>query len=238
MRKSLLVLLIVLLALAGLVVAQDSDAFDCESITPPTDDLSYYVGLGNGYFAQGDFLTAAAVYTCALDANPDFAPAYVSRGYAYASQGNQGAALDDYNQAIALDSNNLAAYNNRGILYTAQGRFGLALTDFDLVIALDAENAVAYNNRAVVHAAEGNYELALADFQQAIDLDPDYATPHAGLGVVYSALAVQSYNAYRDIEGRSARLPAGEGDDVLRSLSVEAETGTFNTWLPLQTPAQ
>lgn len=236
MRKMLLVLLIALLA--GLVVAQDSDDLDCESVAPPSDDLSFYVGLGNGYYAQGDFLTAIDVYSCALAVDPNFAPAYVSRGFAYAAQGNQGAALDDYNTAIERDPNSLAAYNNRGILYTAQGRFGLALTDFDLILALDPENAVAYNNRAVVHATEGNYELALADFQRALELDPDYATPHAGLGVVYSALAVESYNAYREIEGRSARLPAGEGDDVLRSLAVEAETGTFNTWLPLQTPVQ
>ena len=234
--KRLLLIVMLLWGIFSVTVAQTD--FSCEEITPPTDELSFYVGLGNGYFRQGNYTRAIEVYTCALDVDANFAPAYVSRGFAYAIQGNQQAALDDYNAAIAIDGNYLPAYINRGILYTQQGRFGLALNDFDLVIALDADNAIAYLNRGVVHAAEGDYDLALADFESALDIDPGLSQVHAAMGAVYTALAVESYAAYRNLEGESVRLPAGEADSILRSLTVERETGTFNTWLPLQTPAQ
>ena len=71
-QRALLVALSALL-LAGIASAQTD--LSCEDIHPPTDDLSYYVGLGNGYFAQGSYNTAIVVYTCALTVNPDFAPA-------------------------------------------------------------------------------------------------------------------------------------------------------------------
>ena len=236
MKKRLLIMLLSLgLLLVGLTFAQTE--ITCEEIVPPTDDLSYYVGMGNGYYQQGNFNTAIIVYSCALEVDASFAPAYVSRGYAYMALGNQAEALNDYNRAIELDGNLLSAYINRGNLYTVQGRFGLALTDFDLVVALDAENALAYNNRGVVHAAEGDYELAIADLQQAIALDPTYPAPHAALGVVYSAMAVESYADYRELTG-SQRLPSGDADIVIQSLAIERETGTFNTWLALQTPSQ
>ena len=210
----------------------------CEDIQATTDGLAYYVGLGNAYFEQGGFNTAIIVYSCALEQDATYAPALVARGFSFAALGNQGNALDDYNLALELDENLIAGYINRGILYTQQGRFGLALTDFDLVIALDPENARAYNNRGVVYAAEGDYDLAIADFEQAIELDASYPAPYASLGVVYSALAVQQYRAYRELAGAGARLPAGDADLVIQSLTLEQETGTFNTWLALQTPSR
>lgn len=236
MKRLLITILSVAVMLSGIALAQTE--LICEDIQPPTDDLAYYVGLGNGYFTQGNFNTAIIVYSCALEVNPNYAPAFVSRGFAYAALGNQASALADYNQALELNPDLLSGYINRGILYTTQGRFGLALTDFELVIALDAENAIAYNNRGVVHAAEGDYELAIADFQMAIELNPEYAAPHAALGVVYSAMSVESYANYRELAGETARLPSGDADIVIQGLAIERETGTFNTWLALQTPSQ
>lgn len=238
MKRTRLLLLVLVVLLAGIALAQDDNELNCEELQPGTEGLSFYVGLGNAYYDQGNFVTAVQVYSCALQVDANYAPAYVSRGFALAAQGNQGAALDDYNRAIELDDRSIAAYNNRGILYTAQGRFGLALNDFDLALALNPDYAIAYNNRGIVHAAEGNYALAIADFEQAIALDADYAVPHASLGLVYSALAVESYANYRSIAGQGARLPAGAADDVINSLTVERETGTFNTWLPLQTASR
>ncbi len=236
MKQHLILFTIIFLIAVSTTLAQID--VPCEEIQPLTDDLSYYVGLGNGYYIQGNYNTAIIVYTCALEVDATYAPAYVSRGYAYAALGNQGEALADYNQALELDSNLISGYINRGILYTTQGRFGLALNDFDLVIALDPDNYTAYNNRGVVHAAEGDYDFAIADFEQAISLDPDYAAPHAALGVVYTALAVESYANYRERAGETARLPSGDADIVIQSLAIERETSTFSTWLALQTPSR
>lgn len=211
---------------------------DCATLGNGNTEAAYFVGLGNAFFRQRNLTRAIESYTCAVQYNPNYAPAYVNRGYAFATQGNEGAAEDDYNRALALDETLVTAYNNRGVLYTGQGRFGLALTDFDLAIALNPDYVIAYNNRAVVHAAEGNYDFALADLEAAIAIDPDYPAPHATLGVVYTAMAAQSYNEYRRLTGSGARLPAGEPDAVFLSLADSLETGNFSVWLPLLNPAE
>ena len=211
---------------------------DCADLAPEGVEPGYYLGQGDAFFAAGDYTRAINNYTCAIEAQPDFAPAYVNRGYAYVQQGNDDQALDDYNRALELDETLVAGYINRGILYTRQGNFGLALLDLDLAVALEPDNAIGYHNRALVHAAEGNYDLAMDDLEQAITLAPDFAAPHAALGAVYSALAVRSYADYRQITGESSRLPMGEADTTILELERSLETGSFAIWLPLQTPAQ
>jgi tetratricopeptide (TPR) repeat protein len=210
----------------------------CDDIAPAGVPASYFVGLGNAYFAQGDFALSVLSYTCAVELDPAYAPAYVHRGYAYAVQRADPQALDDYNRALELDETLVTAYNNRGMLYMGQGNFGLALIDFDLAAALAPNNAVIFHNRALVHAAEAHYDLAIEDLQWAIALDPTYAAPHAALGAVYSALALQSYHQYAEIAGPTKRLPAGQPDDIINTLDAGLANNDFSVWVAFLTPAQ
>lgn len=222
-------LLSLLPLLSGTVIAQTD--LTCEDLAPTDSPPTYYIGLGDAYFTQGNYPVAVVAYTCAIDLDPTHAPSYVHRGFAYAAQYNDAQAMADYNGALELDEGLLAAYNNRGMLYMRQGNFGLAINDFALVIALDPSSAVAYTNRGLVHAAEKNYDLAIADFEQAIALDPDYAMPHAALGTVYTALALESYATYLEIDATTARLPGGQPDDVLNALIAAEESGNISLWL-------
>ena len=231
----LLVVAGLLLSLTAVGLAQDE--ITCEALAPPGVSPTYFIGLGDAYFSQGDYTDAIIAYTCAIEANPDYAPAYVNRGYAHAAQHNDPEALADYERALERDDTSVAAYNNRGVLYTNQGNFGLAITDFTLAITLDPDYAVAYNNRGVVHAAEGNYDLAMADFEQAIALDPDYAAPHASLAAVYSALAMAQYQQYQEIVGPHVAIPGGSPESVLVTIQDSRETGSFAVWLSYLTPA-
>lgn len=225
-----------ILTMPLITLAQTEDP--CEDLAPAGADPPYYVGLGDAYFALGNYTRAIVIYTCAIDLDPDYALAYVNRGFAHAVQHNDPPAMADYNRALELNEGLVEAYNNRGLLYTNQGNFGLAIADFTVALALAPDYAIAYNNRGVVHAIEGNHDLALVDFQEAVALDPEYAAPHASLGALYSALAAQSYRDYFGIVGEGRIPPAGDPDTVLNALSETLITGNFSVWLPLLTPAQ
>jgi tetratricopeptide (TPR) repeat protein len=231
----------VLLAVLLVIRANGQVAAQTETECPPplrdSSAPSYYLGLGQVHFNGGNFSQAVVDYTCAITAQPDYAPAYANRGYAYAALGDSDKAFADYNQAITLDEALTSAYTNRGTLYARLGNFGLAINDFTLVIGLLPNDPVAYNDRGVVHAAEKNFDLAIADLQQAISLDPNYTTPYASLAAVYSALAAQNYQTFVAKEGVNARLPAGTPDDVLNGVDDSLRTGNFSVWLPLLTPA-
>lgn len=223
------------------LLAQEGDqtnALQCSDIAPPTAAPTYYIGAGNVYFDQGDYTRAIVAYTCALQLDPNYAPAYVSRGYAHAAQLNNEAAALDYDRALALDGNLVSAYNNYGLLYASEGNFGLALTQLNLAVALAPNNAVSYNNRGVVHAIEGNYDLAIADLKQAIALDPNYAAPHASLGATYSAMAAASYDEYFAVAGENAVLPGITSENILETLEQRNITGDFSLWLSFMTPVR
>jgi tetratricopeptide (TPR) repeat protein len=199
-------------------------------------DFTYYVGQGDSLFARVLYTAAAESYTCALNLQPDYAPAYVRRGYAYAAIGDSERALADYEQAAALDELYLPTYINRGALYVRLGNFGLAINDLTLVLSLEPENTAALNNRAVVHAIEGNYDLALADLDAAIQLDAQDPLPYATRAAVYSALAARDYQQFLVVHP-NAPLPAGTPPDVLTAVDDSIRTGDFSIWLSLLTAA-
>jgi tetratricopeptide (TPR) repeat protein len=231
-----LVFAALLLLGAGKLLAQTET--ECPQAPAADTASAYYAGLGQARYNTGEFTKAVLDYTCAINAQPGYAPAYAGRGYAYTALGDSDKALADYNKAIELDETLTTAYTNRGSLYTRLGNFGLAINDFTLVIGLKPDDAIAYNNRGVVHAAESNYDLAIANFQQAIDLDPNYATPYASLGAVYSAMAAQNYQQFVKMRGENARLPAGTPNQVLTAVDDSLRTGDFSVWLALLSPAQ
>lgn len=200
------------------------------------DDFTYYVGQGDSLFARVLYGAAAESYTCALNLQPDYAPAYVRRGYAYAALGDSARALADYEQAVALDELYIPAYINRGALYTRLGNFGLAINDLTLALSLAPDDVAALNNRAVVHAIEGNYDLALADLDAAIQIDQQNPRTYATRAAVYSALAARDYQEYVDVSERTT-LPAGTPVDVLTSVDDSIRTGDFSIWLSLLTAA-
>jgi tetratricopeptide (TPR) repeat protein len=237
MKRQWLFVLALMLLVMGSAAAQ-SDKPKCDANPDPAGNLAFYIGQGQVYFARGNYAQAITTYSCALQVDASYVPAYISRGFAYAAQRDDARALEDYKQALELDPNAVQAYNNRGILYTNQGNFDPALADFNKAIELQPENAVAYHNRGVVYAAQGDYDSAIADFQKAIELNPKFPDPHAALGAVYLAKAKSSYDDYRKLSESAYDPTKGDAADTLDGLQKANGALSYQTWLPLLTPAK
>ncbi len=203
------------------------------------DPFTYYVGVADAYASRQQSSAAIVVYTCAVDAAPDYAPAYARRGLSHTALGNDDAAVADFNRAIELDETLLEAYINRGIFYTRAGNYALAIGDFTLAATLNPGNTRALQNRAMVHAIEENFDLALADLEQAITLAPDDPAPYAARAAIYSAFALQDYQRFLDASGsQRARLPAGTPSEVLFLVDESIRSGSVTVWLALQRAGQ
>jgi tetratricopeptide (TPR) repeat protein len=195
---------------------------------------TYYIGVGDAYTDRQQFALAVTAYTCAIDAQPDFASGYARRGYAHTALADSEAALADFNRALDLDESLLEAYINRGILYTRVGNYGLAIGDFTLVLSFDPQNSIGLQNRAMVHAIEGNYDQALADLEQAIAVVPDDPAPYAARAAIYSALAMADYQRFLETSGDPrASLPAGTPVEVLLAVDNDLRTGSIAVWTSL-----
>jgi tetratricopeptide (TPR) repeat protein len=225
-----------LLMIGGPLAAQTDEADTCPPLPLNTivEPFVYYIGIADAYAGRGQDNFALPVYTCAIEAQPEYAPAYARRGLIQTTLGNDAAALEDFNRALGLDETLLEAYLNRGIFYTRAGNYALAVGDFTLVTSFDPQNTTALQNRAMVHAIEGNFDLAMADLEQAITLNPDDPAPYAARAAIYSALALQDYQRFLDANGDPrAPLPAGTPGEVLSSVDDSLRSGNIAVWLSL-----
>ena len=233
MRRFLLIFILSMWAWG----AQAQDEPECPPVAEGAVPLGFYVGGGDVAIARKDFTGAIFLYTCALEADPDFAPVYVSRAYAYSELLDIERAQADFDEAVRLDENNVSIYVNRGAFYATQGNFGLAINDLTLALALDSQNLIALNNRAVVHAIEGNYDLALEDIAAALAIDDTYPATYATQAAIYSGMAAASYQQFVAVSGANPRLPAGTPSEVLSRIDGSLRTGDFGVWLALLVPA-
>ena len=145
------------------------------SVATPSfcDTADDYFDSGFAKQTKGDFDSAIADYTKAIELKPDFAAAFDKRGNAKSDKGDLDGALADYTKAIELKPDFAGAYNNRSNAKQANGDLAGAIADCSKAIELKPDYALAYCNRGIVEEAKGDLGGALADYNKAIELKPD-----------------------------------------------------------------
>ncbi len=120
----------------------------------------------------GDGAQAAALFTKAIELNPDWVEAYVNRGQAFVLQGQLDQALKDFTQALGLDPDSFEALYNRGRVYTMQGKPEKAVADYTAALKLKNDDWQVYYNRGNAYLDQEKFKEALADYDKALKLDP------------------------------------------------------------------
>jgi tetratricopeptide (TPR) repeat protein len=135
-----------------------------------------------------DYQGAIALYTQAIELNPNYAKAYHSRGLAYYKLEDYQNAIHDFFQAIYIDPNYASAYRYRGIAYHDLGDYQKAIADYDKAIKLEPKYLSAYLNLGSAYNKLRDYSNAVADYDQAIKLDPEYPFAYNNRAMIYVEL--------------------------------------------------
>ena len=104
---------------------------------------------------KGDYDTALAEFTKALQADPKDPEIYNNRGSMYTFKGQYDQAIADFNQALKLNPRYANAYYNRGVAYYNKSLYDKAIGDFTKCIELDPKLADAYFSKALALEAAG-----------------------------------------------------------------------------------
>ena len=155
--------------------------------------LAKLIALGHAKQKQRAHEEAIAVYTQALNIDPENPELYYHRGVAYYEDINYDAALDDLTRAIEIDENYAAAYASRGLIYTFLAEVDgsardKAIADFNEAIRLNPQLSLAYQNRGDFYHDIGEYDKAIADYSQIIALQPNNAYAYLRRGNARRAL--------------------------------------------------
>jgi protein O-mannosyl-transferase len=144
-----------------------------------------WLGLGKGYWLNGNNDRALTAYSKAIEKKPDYAEAYYSRACIYYQRGQLEPARNEYSKSLELNPAQPQALNSRGAIYKTQGRFELAFQDFNQALELDPNLADAYINRGNAYELTGRFDQALGDYSRGLDLKPGAAEGYGGRGQVY-----------------------------------------------------
>jgi tetratricopeptide (TPR) repeat protein len=178
MRRSLLVLLVMILSLCRLSSAQEAG-----------NDVAAALRLGEAKYAEKDYRGAIAVFTAVIESEPGNARAFLLRGGARTEIGDAEGSIADHSRASQLDPGNGQIYKElieltRSLMgapreeteYYHRGnrKFDLedfhgAIADYTRALKLDPGDGEAYYNRGLAKLRVGAYRSgAVEDFTKAI----------------------------------------------------------------------
>ncbi len=161
------------LLLSGLAASSlQAQPTPAETDTPPATkaSVSTYVRQGDNAFAEGDYKTALAAYSEALQLFQGSDYIYYNRGNAHRKLEDYSAAVTDYTQALQLNPRHSFAYLYRGMSHHALEAFDAAITDYTTLIELDPQNPVAHISRAETYLSLDQTAAAIADLEAAAAL--------------------------------------------------------------------
>ena len=104
---------------------------------------------------------AFALYTQAIDTNPESKMAYLYRGTLHYDNARYAQAIADYTQALTIDPEFTWALNARGVANYRTGNADEAQADFKQSQTLDPTFIGPAINQAVIEKLEGNLDEAL-----------------------------------------------------------------------------
>jgi tetratricopeptide (TPR) repeat protein len=122
----------------------------------------------------GEWQAALALFTRAIEVQPDYPFAYADRARARAALADMTGALEDLSRAIALDPQYSWNYGDRGRVYMRLSRLEEAAADFSMAIRLDPSQFQFYALRAETLMKTGSLNGAIADWDRVIELEPGY----------------------------------------------------------------
>jgi len=148
-------------------------------------------GEANNLVRQGDAAQkpeeAIALYTKALELDPENAAAYHNLGNVLSDKGDQDGAIAKYQRAIELNPNFFAGYYSLGNVLSAKGDQDGAIIKYQRAIELAANFAWAYIGWGNALSAKGDQDGAIIKYQRAVELDPNFVWAYMSWGNALSA---------------------------------------------------
>ena len=155
----------------------------CRVVTDVKAGLKALSELGELHFGKKEWDKAAAVFTEAINLDPQCAEAYHRRAGCVYNTGQLKESLPDFDVAVRLAPKNAEVRKNRAFVYLRLLRVDEALADLTHAQELDPDHPERYRQqmsltlaqRGVVKAQANKVEEAIADFDEALRLDPNNA---------------------------------------------------------------
>lgn len=189
MRKTGLLLIVIMLALSGCATPRSGES-----------SVSQLQTIGEKYLAAGDIPNALKYLSQAEAKHPDDPVILFDLGLAYHKRGMTTEAIARFKKALQVKPNYPEALNALGVVYAETGQTELARASFEKVLSDPFYHTpqLAAFNLARIHEKNGENERALRLYEQAVQFQSNYGTAWYRMGIVLEAMgrATEARNAY------------------------------------------
>jgi protein O-mannosyl-transferase len=182
------------------------------------------------------FRSEEALWTVAVERNPDAWLARNNLGRELLQEGRPGDAEGQFREAVRIQPDSPEAHANLGNALDALGlsllrsrSFSEAAREFRSAIASDPAHATAHNNLGLALAGMGRLPEAVAEYRAALALDPGLPESHLNLGNAFFRQgrlgeAVAEYREAIRLDPRASGAHSNLGF-ALRAMGREREAG-------------
>ncbi len=196
----------------------------------PQCSLAYH-NLGNAYQRDGRLSEAMALYTHALQIQPDLPQTHLNLGSCWMTLGDHEKAAKCYLQVLASIPHDLLAHNNLGSCYLGMNKPLEALPHFLEVAESHPNVAKANSNIGICYQAAGKVGMAIKSYQRALELDENSPMALLRLGWIRAASPddnVRDATVALQLAERAQRvIPTAAMEEALIIAAAHAEQGHF-----------
>ncbi len=189
---------------------------------------------GTEAFQAKNYAEAIALFTHAIETEPEPSQAYAWRAFSFYQQQKYGQAVLDATESIQLNPDDFN-YWVRAKAYEELNELQAAVNDFTTVITLAPSEAQNYLSRAFVWEKGNRFDCAIADYTSALELNPENNY------LYWRALAYQTLEQYENAltdlltlqeldpnyEGLAAQIEAVQAQ---LAASEVTENGEADSW--------
>jgi len=122
---------------------------------------------GHELLLNGKYTEAIALFTDALELDPNHPDIYSDRGVAYLHLKNEQNCMEDLDTALTLQPEYSFRFASRAYAKDFFGNTEAAIEDYEKAVALDPEDAVAHNNLGLLLEKLGFQKQAQENFKRA-----------------------------------------------------------------------
>ena len=142
---------------------------------------------GDFYRLEGDYESAIADFTAAIEERPADVYPYYKRGLCYELQRDEKKAMDDYNIGINIDDEYAYIFLMRGTIFLKQGNRTAADADFRRILQIDTIACGGSCRQYALHFL-GMDDEAIEWMNRIIANDPDYAGNYYDEACLYARM--------------------------------------------------
>jgi len=159
--------------------SQSSPTSTPTSLPIETQDVDYYLMLGQEYFDSGDYEKAAGSFSSAILLDPSLSLAYYKRGVSYLEIDKVNEAEADLEKSLELSQNSFALSLGFARVYLLQEKYGSAfikIEEASSLVQTSQEQALVYYWRALIQEKRNMSQDALQNWDALLNMPADVIT--------------------------------------------------------------